>query len=65
LYEWSPWGTFIDIHSSFTEEQWHLHPMNAERPFGSPQVYSGFLEQFIIIVKDKAHKMQREHLQMG
>jgi len=65
LHEWSPWGTFMDIHSSFTEEQWHLHPANAERPFGSPPTSSGFLDQFVIVIKAKAEEMQREHLQMG
>ena len=62
LHEWSPWGNFMDIHSSFTKEQWPLHPMNAERPFGAPPTHSGFLAQFATVIRLKAEELKRRQL---
>lgn len=49
VHEWA--GASISLHNSLTEEQFHLHPFNINRPIGSPSVYDGFLDQFAKSIK--------------
>lgn len=51
VHEWA--GITISLQSSFTEKQRHLHSsvITSGRPFGSPEVYDGFLDQFAKSIK--------------
>lgn len=45
-------GASISLQNSLTEKQMYLHPLNANRPFGSPSIYDGFLEQFAKAIQE-------------
>ena len=50
-HEWAT--TTISLEHSFTAEQFmKFSPLSASRPLGSPRVYSGFLKQFAISLKN-------------
>lgn len=49
VHEWA--GASISLQHSLTEKQFHLHPLNANRPFGSPSIHDGFLDQFAKSIK--------------
>ena len=49
VHEWA--GSTISLQTSFTENQMHFHYASLTRPFGIPQVSSGFLDQFAKSIK--------------
>lgn len=49
VHEWA--GTTISLQHSFTSDQMHLHNLSAKKPFGSPPIYDGFLDQFAKSIK--------------
>jgi len=54
--EWA--GAVVSLHHSFTLEQFEkFSPHSLKRPFGSPEIYDGFLEQFALSLKICAEKL--------
>jgi len=54
--EWA--GCVVSLQHSFTAEQFEkFSPLSAKRPFGSTQVYDGFLEQLANSLKAYAEKL--------
>lgn len=55
-HEWAT--TTISLEHSFTAEQFvKFSPLSAERPLGSPPVYSGFLKQIVLSLKTYAEQL--------